>query len=197
MSTDGCLHLATARKRPHHQGQILAAHGPGLQLVDQRGVRLEGLGHHHQPTGVAIEPVHDATARHPRQRRVVVQQRVLQRPGRVARPGMNHQAGGFVDHNKGRILVDDIKRNGLGQHRPFVGLPGIDDHRLAAGHRGPAPGRGTIDGQVTGFQPALQPRSRELREKRGQRDIKPVAGGALGDDGLSLNALHHCGVSVA
>ncbi|MBA7467948.1 hypothetical protein ES707_03187 [subsurface metagenome] len=51
------------------KGEIAAAHLAGAAMVGelrrQRGMRGVVLGHHHQPGGVLVEPVHDAGPLHP------------------------------------------------------------------------------------------------------------------------------------
>ena len=75
----------------------------------QRGMRCERASDDHQSAGVLVEPMHDARPRHLRELRVQMQQRVLQRAGRVAGAWMHDQPGGLVEHEDVAVLVDDVQ----------------------------------------------------------------------------------------
>ena len=75
----------------------------------ERRVRFERASDDHQPAGVLVEPMHDAGPRHLRELRVQVQQRVLQRAGRVAGAWMHDQPGRLVEDQDVPVLVDDVQ----------------------------------------------------------------------------------------
>jgi len=59
MPTDGRVHLSTTSKRAHTDGLVLASHAARLQLLNQRGVRLETARHHHNARCILIQTVDD------------------------------------------------------------------------------------------------------------------------------------------
>ncbi len=176
----------TARdQRAHHHRQVLAVHVARGQLLHQRGLRLDGAGHHHHAAGVLVQAVHDARARQHRQARVAEQQRVDQGAGGVARPGVDHQADRLVDHINVFILVQDVQRDVLGLG---VGL-GVE-HDMQAGHLAAAdrvaPAHGfTVQQHVPGLDPLAQLGAGEFGEQVGQHGVKAPPGGGIGHDGLT------------
>ncbi len=78
---------------------------------------LVGLGDNEQARGPSVKTMDDPgapDAANPRKGRTVVEQRMHQCPGRVARAGVDHQAGRLVNHEKVLVLKDDIERDGFG-----------------------------------------------------------------------------------
>ena len=68
---------ASARYRlPPHQRKIFTADAALLQLPDQIGLRQQGLGDHHQATGIFIQPVHNTGTRDACQLRPAMQQAI-------------------------------------------------------------------------------------------------------------------------
>ena len=96
---------------PAHQRQILAADLARRQLRDQPRMRLGRARHDQQAAGVLVEPMHQPGARHARQRRIVRQQRVLQRVLAIAGARMHHQARRLVQHQQ-RAILDARYRSG-------------------------------------------------------------------------------------
>ena len=101
------------------------------------GERIEcrpGARHHHESTGIFVQPVHDTCSWKLGGFRVAVQQGVEQRPSPIARGGVHHQSGWLVEYKQVRIFVHDIDGNvlwhesgGLGsvaqcQNQPVAGL---------------------------------------------------------------------------
>jgi len=85
-----------------------------LELGGERSLRLVGLGHHQQPGGVLVEPVHDPGPdgpADPGQVRNSGQERVHEGPRGVPGRRMYSQSGGLVHDEQIRILVDDVERN--------------------------------------------------------------------------------------
>ena len=93
--------------------------GPAM-IGELRAQRLMGrivLGRDHQAGGVLVEPMHDAgppdAADAGKACATVRDQRIDQRPGFVARRGMDDQPLRLVDDDEVVILVDNIERDGL------------------------------------------------------------------------------------
>lgn len=64
MTPDRRFHAATSNQLPNNQSAVLTMNRSQPQLIDQRLVSNERLGHHKKATGVFIEPVDDAGPRH-------------------------------------------------------------------------------------------------------------------------------------
>ena len=136
---------------PDADGFVLALDFARLDGAHQRRVRFERARDDHQAARVLVEPMHDARPRHLRELRVEVQQRVLQRAGRVAGAWMHDQPGGLVDHEDVAVLVDDVQLDLLRRdRRDRFGERGADFEPArrpepcpwaAASHRRRAPGR--------------------------------------------------------
>ncbi|KAG1317800.1 hypothetical protein G6F63_015511 [Rhizopus arrhizus] len=94
VAVDRRIGRAAGHQCAPHDGQVLPVHVACGQLLDQRGLRLQGLGHHHHAAGVLVQAVHDAGTRQHRHRRVAEQQGIAQgaRP-RTARPAGCPPAG--------------------------------------------------------------------------------------------------------
>ncbi len=54
-----------------------------------------------------------------------MQQRIDQRPAPIPRRGMDHDAGWFIQDQKGIILEKDLERNGLSFHGKWFRLRDI------------------------------------------------------------------------
>ena len=165
VTTDGKIDGAAAGQGALHKRQVLAVHGVGLELFDQPFVGLDGAGHHQEPAGIFINPMHDAGSRNLVEGRVVMQQGILECPVMVSRGRVNHQPLGLVDHDEGLILVDDVERNGLrcdlGDHVEDRG----EDHVLAAEEFLLGFCRLPIHGDDTGSDPVLNPVAGIVREE--------------------------------
>ena len=84
-----------------------------LELTGKLLVRRVVLGYHHQPRGAAIQSMHDARASLAADATQIVdmmEQRIHQRPGLVSSGGMHDHAGGLVDDDDVRVLIDDRER---------------------------------------------------------------------------------------
>ena len=130
----------------------------GEELRQSR-VRAVVLGHHDQPAGLFIEPMHDAGAQVAagrRKRLEAIEQRVDQRSAvaRVfilPRPGMNHHPGRLVDHRQVGVLERHIQRNvfrrGLERRRM----------RLAGNRQSARPRAASARPSRAGHRPAHRP----------------------------------------
>ena len=170
------------------QRQVDAAHLPRGNLAHQRGHRRQGLGNHHQATGVLVEPVNDTRPRQDGGAGMVGQQAVEQCARPVARRRMHHQPDRFVDHQQLRILVDDGQRHGLGPKGQALGgrrqchlqpLPDLDLARRGGLHL-------AVELHVTAIDQLLQPAARKLGCQRHQRPVQPLAMLRRRHDSLAL-----------
>ncbi len=177
MPADGGIDRAVRPQVAGHHGEIAARHGTRLQLAHQVGLRFQCAGDHQQAGGVAVQPVHDAGARHLRQSGHAMQQRVEQRAIRHAIARMHHHAGRFVDHQQRVVLEHHVERDVLRrmhgvrrqaariQFETFTGESAST--RVVAGlpvHPHPALA-----------QPALQAAARVLRPDPGEHHVEPLA----------------------
>ena len=89
-----------------------------MQLGDQFGLCLNGLGHHHQTGGVLVQAMHDTGARDIDDVRHVVQQGVEQGAIGMASSRVHHQARRLVDDQDVVVFVDDVELDVLGD--PFA-----------------------------------------------------------------------------
>ena len=124
ISADGRLHFTVALHPPVREGQINAFHGPRLELANQRGLRFQGFRHHQKTAGVLVQPVHNARARNFLQGGRMVQQRIEERPGPVPAARVNHQSGGFVDHENRLIFMHHAKTDIFGGWRGLTRVAG-------------------------------------------------------------------------
>ena len=142
MAADGGVHgHGGVAQVPPGGRDVSAAYLARGKLGGKRLVGRVVLGHHQQPGGVAVEPVHDPRAQpppHPGQIGDVVEERVHQRPARVAGRGVHHQAGGLVHHQQRVVLMDHREGDVLGHEVDRFGrrdlhldaLPGRDRRGL-------------------------------------------------------------------
>ncbi len=172
-------------QRAHHDGQVLAMHVACGQLFDQRGLRFQGLGHHHHAAGVLVQAVHDASARQHRHRRIAEQQGVDQSAAMVAGTRVHHQAHRLVDHQQVLVLEQHVQRDVL---RLGVGLGlehHVEGHDLAAAQRIARAHLGAVQQDVARLDPLGQARTRVFGEQFGHHGVETTAGGGVGDDGLA------------
>jgi hypothetical protein len=97
--------------------------------------------------------MHEPGARHPREARIVRQQRVLQRTRGIARARVDDHSGRFVDDQDRRILMHDVERHPLRLDPGFGDDAGLDDRHLAPDH----PVTGTDREAVHAHGPLLNP----------------------------------------
>jgi len=88
------------------------------KLLRERAVGRIGFGDDEAAAGFLVEPVDDARSffsSNDAQAGAVMEQGIDQGAVRVSRPGVNDEAGRFVQHEHGGILVEDVQRDVLGQ----------------------------------------------------------------------------------
>ena len=133
MPTNRALNSARFFDFAVHQRQILTPRAARLQLPHQMRLRLRSFGDHHHPAGVLVEPVHDAGARHIRQRGRMMQQGIEQRAIAIACTGVNDEPRRLVDDQQMLVLEDDVERNVFADGLNFALGPRQCGHdRLAA-----------------------------------------------------------------
>ena len=94
-----------------HERDVLLFDLAVVELSRELDMRAVVLRHHHQARCSAIETMHDARPQLAADAAEIVhfvEQRVDQRALRVARGGMDHHPGRFVDDDQVRILIDDV-----------------------------------------------------------------------------------------
>jgi len=123
-------------------GDLPPPEGQGQGLM--RPVRF---GYDHQPSGVLVEPVDDARARHPPDAGEIVamvEEGVDEGSRRVACRRVDHQASRFVDDENVGILKDHIEGNILGRNLRDGRLRLLDSDAVSLVHDG----RGFREGLV-------------------------------------------------
>ena len=135
--------------------------------------------------------MHEARARDRPQPRIVCEQPVEERSVAIARAGVDHEPGGFVEDQQVRVVVEDGERSRLGG-RPAVALDGADD-------TGPFPARDTIpdpyrrpvEGRGAGADPSLDPGAGVLREELRERPVGSRPGERVGYDAVESDGFRH------
>ena len=122
-------------------------------------MRTQGARNCHEARRVLVQPMHDAGAGDFREPCVVMQQRVLQRPGGLAGAGMDDQAHRFVDYQDIGVLVADIQGDVFRRQRYFLAWLRIQADQFVAAQRMPRQHRLAIEQHVAGFDPGREPRA--------------------------------------
>lgn len=186
VSANGGLHRNHPGVTPGalRNGKVIA---PDLSRSDQAHQGLHGhagFGHHHQSRSVFVQPVNDARAGQLGSTLPMVQQPIHQRTRPVTCGWVDHQTGGFVDHQQRTVFVDHIQRQFLRlEGLCLVGGPKADGHTvpgLDLGRRLELSHTGCID--VTLHQQLLQVRTGKSRQPIGQAFVDADAM-VLGTDG--------------
>lgn len=192
--------------RAPDKGQIASLQCAGASVVGElcaqrlmRGIVLRG---DHQSGRVLVEPMDDAgtaDAADTRQAGATVgDQGVNQRPGLVARRGVNHQSLGLVDDDEIFVLVDDVERDGFAfrlggprrRHVDYDRIPGVDMISGVANGGRIVRSRCSRDVSGSGFtyenlareNERLQPRSRQLGDVNREDSVKARRSLVAGDD---------------
>ena len=156
-------------------------HAAVLQLLHQVVLRGQRFGHHHQAAGVFVQAVHDAGARHLAQFGAVREQAVEQRARPVAGGGVNHQTGGFVQHNHAVVFIHDVQIHGFG-FEGLVFVAGLNLHAQEFATDEFVFGAGGL--AVALHQPVFNPRgdaaARIIGQQFGQCGVQPCAGQFVG-----------------
>ena len=122
---------------------------------------------------------------------IVGEQSIEKRPVAIARTGMDHEAGGLVEHQQVRVLVENGKRSRLCS-RHLVALDfAVDTDSLAAQDPVPRPSGGSVEGGGAGPDPLLDPGPGMLRKDPGERLVGPQPAQYAGYDSIESNVLRH------
>ena len=179
---DGSVDRATRDHASANEREVLAPDRTRRPLVDERMMGREGPGHDEESARILVEAVHHPGPRDGREGRIVMEERVDERPVVPAGARMHDHAGRLVDHDDGVVLVADVETDGLGfvpamgglvagrrQHDPLARLQRVP------GAAGPVPGQG-----MALADPAGKACPRVLRRKGGKNDVEALAVPAVG-----------------
>lgn len=191
VTTDRGVDLAAGDHHPNHDALVDAADRAALQLLDQLGLRLQGLGHHHQTGGVLVQTVNDTGARHVDDVWHVVQQRIEQRTTGMPGGRVHNQPGRLVDHQDVVVFVDDIQFDILCDPLTLGLLLGLQDKLRATMDGVPWAHDRAIDRQAALFDPRSKPRTRILGEQLGGDLVEALAAQFGRDLCAKLNDLGH------
>jgi hypothetical protein len=103
-------------KAPFSHRQVHFRHGAGLLLFLQMSQGAVVPSNNYEPGSFAVEPMYNPRPQITTNGQfwVASQQRIHQRPGWVARCGVNDHACWFVDHHEIMVFIDDCKWNVFG-----------------------------------------------------------------------------------
>jgi len=91
VTTDGLIDCAAARHDARAQRHVAAANLARGKRRDERRVRLWSARHHQKPARILVEPMNDAGARHPVERRIEGEEAILQGIACITGSGMHHE----------------------------------------------------------------------------------------------------------
>src|SRR5207247_5696625 len=80
-----------------HQRDVEPLHAALGELLHEIRLRLDRLRDYQEPARVLVQAMHDARARHARERRRMRKQRIEQRAVRLSRAGMHYETRRLVD----------------------------------------------------------------------------------------------------
>ena len=179
MAADRRVDRVAAREVARGEREVLARHRARLQLAHEVGVRRQRLRDDQEAARVLVEPMHDAGARHARELRRVMQQRVEQRAVAVAGARMHDEPGRLVDDEERVVLGNDRQRDRLGQTTPIS----CGSDAACTTTRSPprtCPRRRRGDGRPASRgrrRSSLEAAARELRQRARERLVEALARG--------------------
>src|SRR5690606_10170438 len=100
-------------KFTQYECEIVTSDSALLQLSDQIELCLDRFGDDQQAGSVLVQPVNDTGTWHLTELRSMIEQRIQQGPVPVAVPGMDDQAGRFIDDNQMVIFKQNSEWNGF------------------------------------------------------------------------------------
>lgn len=180
VSPDRGIHGTTRRHDTAADRLVFALDVACLELPDQSRMRRQRAADHEQSAGILVQPVHDTRARQPLERRIAMEQCVLQRAARVAGTRMHDQTGGLVDDEKMPVLVDDLERNGLGCCFSTGFHERVDNDTLPARQFVARAQGSTVDEHPPPFNPVFETGAGVLRQELGERLIEAATCRLLG-----------------
>ena len=154
-------------------------------------MRVQRARDEHDPRRVLVQPMHEARARDRPQPRIVCEQTVEERSVAIARAGVNHEPGGFVEDQQVRVVVEDGKRPRLGDG-PVIVFDGTDDaDPFTTRDAIPDPHRRTVEGRGAGADPSLDSSAGVLWEERRERPVGSRTGEHVGYDAVESEGRRH------
>lgn len=163
------------------EGEIDFLHFATLELMGQGFVCGIGFCDNDESAGVFVEAMDDAepfgAAAFGELISAVMQQRVDERAGGMARCGMNNESGRFIDDEKGLILGDNIEGNVFRFQRGQADERGVVDEKSVGGTElvaGLEPFRIGEKLDTTGLEQCLD-LATGMPEHFSEEDIKPLA----------------------
>jgi hypothetical protein len=160
------------------QGEISLLHLAIGELFGEAPMRDVVLGYQEDAAGVAVEAVNDAGPQFAGvagESAEAMQERVHQRAGMDACPGMYDHAGGLIDGHDVRIFVEDGERDLLrcGMERGWIGWLDVNDIRQPDGIR--RTGGVPVNEHVPLLDPSLHTGAADLGKALVHRMIQPFA----------------------
>jgi outer membrane protein assembly factor BamD len=194
MPADGRIDTATRSQHRLHDGQVFPLYQAGLQCIDQGLVRRQVARHDQQSAGRLVQPVHNPRPGQTGQSRVVVQQRIQQRPRRIAGRRVHHQAGRLVYDQQIGVRVDQLQRDSLGDTVRLRLDRGIDADGFAAVEPLAHLRDALVQADLPGTYPLLQATAGILPHQLRQGMVKTAAAHRVGNGQPESNGLRHIAV---
>ena len=143
-----------------------------------------GLGHDHDAAGVLVEAVDDArpldAADAGERIAAMMDQRVDQRAGKIACPGMDNQPGRLVQHDQLGILVEDIERDVFALRLGRFRLGKVDRDNFAGRHLALGFRRLAADADHALFDQRLDAASRKIGAELLRQPLVEALAGSVG-----------------
>ena len=199
---DRRIDLSLTGRIANDHGEVFTSHRATLQLPDDVCVGHEAAGNDAKTTGLLVEAMYHACARHLSERRVMMQQCIHQGAGRIAGCRVHDQAGRLVDNVNRRVDVNPRQRQVFGTGlRPAVtaaivgrcgGSGQAQAQRFTADEPLPCARRSFIEGQQAIGDPALQAVARMHREQAGGHAVETHPGIGIGRTRNLFDSVWRC-----
>lgn len=111
-----------------------------------------------------------------------MQQRVDQRAAGMAGARVDHQAGGFVEHQQPGVFVKHTERNVLRLGKCLLRRRLADQDSLTRAQLERWLDRAVRESHLAGLDQRLEPRPAQVRKLADQEAVEPLAGIRIGDD---------------
>ena len=185
------LHGRARRRRAGDDGFIDSLHLARLDLGDKAGVRVKRSCDEHEPGSVLVQSMNEAGTRDRPQPRIICEQTIEECSVAIARTGVDHEPGGFVERQQIRIVVEDGKRSRL-RGRPIITLDRAEDtDPLSARDPILDPYCCTVEGCGTGADPFLDSCPGVLWKDLRERLVGSRPGQGAGYDPIESGVLRH------
>ena len=178
VATDRCFDPTASRARAAaDKCQVATVEQPLADKVLQPAVSFFGACDDQQPRGVPVEAVHDAgTVRHVSPGDPAIEQRLYERPSRMARGGMDDHSRGLVHHEQVFVLVGNAEVARLRLKRHVLLLRDVHLQQLPALDPVAFRARAAVDPHYSGRQQTLGLGARGDFGQRGDKPVEPFAG---------------------